>query len=162
MSSNLKLVFVPVWLEKILKASNESLSSVLDTEKINRIVSRSDLDLYSQIQGDLGSLFGTSVFSSFANGPQGEAVCCANLDDEQKRGYLYGFLPNTEHLPVNPVFIAHHVGYDYVIVTVAEDQETQDIDSVIIMGELLGILSSVHPLEEVAKLPIMETWLKVA
>ncbi len=158
MSNNLKLVFVPVWLENVLKASNVGLDTVLDPEKLSRIISRGDLDLYLNIQNSLGSFLPLSVVYSFGSGD--ERQCYAELPVEEKRGYLYGFTLNNSDLAASPVLTAHHVGYDYVMLTVATDQTTQDKDYVILMGEILGILRSVLPLEEVAKLPIMETWLK--
>lgn len=166
MNSNLKLVFVPVWLEKILTACNEGISTVLEPEKLSRILSRSDLDLYASAQSYLDDLLPSGVAESFSPHQVANllsippATAKGEMETEAKRGYLYGFLPESENLPANPVFCAHHVGYDFVIVTVAQDQTSNDNASVIFMEAIIGILCSVHPFEEVAKFPVMASWLK--
>jgi hypothetical protein len=157
MNLNLKLVFIPVWLEKMLEACNESLATALEPEKLTRILSSSDLDLYGRSQLVLSSLLPHSIYQSFHDLAIDPTFV---MDDEEKRGYLYGFLPDTDHLPAQPNFRAHHVGYDYVVVTVDTEQKDVDFTYINLMEVIIEILSSVRPLESVAKLPIMAAWLK--
>lgn len=157
MSSQLKLVFVPVWLEKTLEAYGERLATAVEPEKLNRILSTADITLYSLSQCVLQFHLPYEIAESFKD-PAPKIL--GELDEEQKRGYVYGFLPDTDELPVQPKFCAHHVGYDYVIVTVDKDQSVRDPANIIVMEAIIEILRSVQPLEDVAKLPIMQAWLK--
>jgi hypothetical protein len=158
--SLMNLVFIPVWLEKVLEANGQSLSFALETENLTRILSMRDLDLYRQAQSQLFGFLPEAIGRSFKNVT---ATCVnQNLDSEEKRGYLYGFLPGSEDLNSDPKFTATHVGYDSIVLTVAKESTLPDNNSVYLMEAIIGILTNVQPLEEVAKLPIMEAWLKAA
>lgn len=153
----MNLVFIPVWLEKVLKANNVSLAFALEPENLRRILSTRDLELYTQSQNAIYGFLPNCISDTFIGvAPAVQDV----LNVEQKRGYLYGFLPGNEELPVSPKFEVTHAGHDDLILTVATDVELPDIDSIYLMEAMIEILTSVQPFEEVAKLPIMEAWLK--
>jgi hypothetical protein len=154
----MNFVFIPVWLEKILEANGESLSFALEPENLTRILSMRDLDLYRQSQSTIFSLLPDAIGETFAKGLS--FVASTTLHAEEKRGYLYGFLPGSEELNPDPAFTATHVGYDFLVLTVAKESTVPDIESMYLMEAIIGILTKVQPLEEVAKLPIMAAWLK--
>lgn len=153
----MNLVFIPVWLEKVLKANGESLAFALEPENLRRILSTRDLDLYTQSQNAIYALLPNCISETFKGLSQ---TVQDVLDVEQKRGYLYGFLPGNDELSVTPKFEVTHAGHDNLVLTVAKDAELPDIDSIYLMEAIIEILTSVQPFEEVAKLPIMEAWLK--
>lgn len=164
----LNLVFVPTWLERALKAYGEPVHAVLEREKLVRIVSKADVDLYDSVQRSLSTIFTPAIANSF-NTPNLAEVSAAPValteearqqEDEQIRGYLYGFLPDTENLPTRPGFKITMEGYSQVIVTVdtTPGSEVGAFDN--LMNALLHTVNSALPLEEVAKLPLFQSWLE--
>lgn len=164
----LNLVFVPTWLERALKAYGEPLHAVLEREKLVRIVSSADVDLYDSVQHNLSTFLTPAVANSFNTPPQSEVSASAIVGDAEAqaaqereiRGYLYGFLPDTENLPTRPGFKITMEGYSQVIVTVdtTPGSEVGAFDN--LMNALLHTVNSALPLEEVAKLPIFQTWVE--
>jgi hypothetical protein len=154
----MNLVFIPVWLEKVLKANNESLAFVLEPENLSRILSVRDLDLYTKSQQYIYEILPKCIKQTFE--PSSIDAPGSELDAEQKVGYLYGFLPDSEVLNASPRFAITHLGNDDLVLTVVPGDQAPDSEFIYLMDAMLEILSSVRPFEEVAKTPIMLAWLK--
>lgn len=154
----MNFVFIPVWLEKVLEANGQSLASALEPENLTRILSMRDLEIYRQSQDAIFRMLPEAIGKTFVKDQS--LLGLSDLHAEEKRGYLYGFLPGGEELNPDPMFKVAHVGYDFLVLTVAKESTLPDNESVYLMDAIIGILTKVRPLEEVAKLPIMSAWLK--
>lgn len=168
----LKLVFVPTWLEKVLKASNEGLNAILEPEILGRILSTNDLELYRSVNSALVQILPVEVIQSFDTGcnalpawgkDNGYNPTLNRLQDDDggiSRQYLYGNLPDQEDLPIRPAFKVARVGFDHVILTVDFTEAAQADAQGNLMKALLKELRGALPLETLAALPIMQKWLE--
>lgn len=168
----LKLIFVPTWLEKILKASNEGLNAILEPEILGRILSTNDLDFYKSTQQSLAQILPECIVQSFDTGRNalpgeegaprytGSIATVADEDGSLSRQYLYGNLPDQDDLPIRPAFKVARVGYDHVILTVDLTEAAQADAQGNLMKALLKELRGALPLETVSTLPIMQKWLE--
>lgn len=159
----LKLIFVPRWLEHALKALDMSLSDVLEPEKLVRILSRSDLDLYRRANDELYHLVPYPIVETFPNGISNQPIppkgMFRELDEETKRSYLYGNVSTMYDGHLSPVFCVHRVGYEHVFLTVGSEAAIQPEANDILMDALLKELYAVTPLSELAALPLFKAHL---
>ena len=163
----LKLVFVPTWLERALQASSESLTAALEPEKLARILSTADLNLYRRVNDELGVILPQPVVDTFETGFPADENCprlsVANIEPEilrsMKREYLYGNLPDTEDLSLAPRFKVTRSGYDTLILSVDQEASAEDVGNNV-METLLQQMVGSLALEEVAGLPIFRSWLE--
>lgn len=158
----LNLIFVPKWLEIALKASQMSLGDVTEPEKIGRILSSSDLEMYRRANEQLHQLVSYPILQSFVRPgvapppPKGQFE---PADEEAKRAYLYGNTSSMYEGPLDPVLHVHRIGYDYVILTVGDDPAVYPEASDMLMDALLKHLYAVTPLNELAALPLFKAHL---
>lgn len=155
----LKLIFVPRWLEQSLKAARMSLSDALEPEKLVRILSSDDLNLYRRANKELYHLVPYSVVESFdrplADGePLPNKREFLDIGEEARRGYLYGHVSTMYDGALYPTFNVHRVGYDYVILTVGDRAAEGHEDTDILMDALLRHLYAVNPLSVLASSPL--------
>ena len=163
----LKLVFVPTWLERALQASSESLTAALESEKLARILSTADLNLYQRVNDELNVILPQAVVDSFHTGLECDdarpvmdlASIDADLMRSMKREYLYGNLPDTEDLSLAPRFKVTRSGYDTLILSVDQEASAEDVGNNV-METLLQQMVGSLALEEVAGLPIFRSWLE--
>lgn len=153
----LKLIFVPRWLERSLKAANMSLRDALEPEKLVRILSSDDLKLYHEVNRELYHLVPRSIVQTFdlpfCKGSLPE-MGFGKIDEEGLRAYLYGRVSTMYDGHLYPTFNVHRVGYDYVILTVGDRAAESQEDTDILMDELLKHLYAVTPLSELAQMSL--------
>lgn len=162
---SLKLVFVPVWLERVLKGANMALSDALDAEKMARILSTQDVDLYNSSNYSLSQLIPAQLLGGFqwgdCDGYQAEAAIGSQaLDDDAKRGYLYGEFAGAENASVTPEFTVTPVGGHTLVLTVSKEQTDPNGRIHNLMNSLLNQLNSVLPLNQLAATSVFKYWME--
>lgn len=162
---SLKLVFVPVWLERVLKGANMALSDALDAEKMARILSTQDVDLYNSSNYQLSQLIPAALVNSFqwgdCDGYQADATIGGEaLSDDAKRGYLYGEFAGAENASVSPEFTVTPVGGHTLVLTVSKEQTDPNGRIHNLMNSLLNQLNSVLPLNQLAATSVFKYWME--
>lgn len=162
---SLKLVFVPVWLERVLKGANMALSDALDAEKMARILSTQDVDLYNSANYQLARILPSQLLNSFqwgdAEGRQPDLDDLPTvMPDEQKRGYLYGEFVGGENATTTPEFTVTPVGGHTLVLTVSKEQTDPNGRIHNLMNSLLNQLNSVLPLNQLADTSVFKYWME--
>lgn len=162
---SLKLVFVPVWLERVLKGANMALSDALDAEKLARILSTQDVDLYNSANYDLSRVLPAQLLNSFewgdCNGYRANTEDFPEaLSDDTKRGYLYGEFVGAENASTTPEITVTPVGGHTLVLTVSKEQTDPNGRIHNLMNSLLNQLNSVLPLNQLAATSVFKYWME--